>query len=47
VKLVRVTRAALERELERSDWLRAFVRALAERFIEQDRQLRKLHAKQE
>ena len=44
VKLVRVTRAALERELERSDWLRAFVRALAERFIEQDRQLRKLDA---
>jgi serine/threonine-protein kinase len=42
VKLVRVTRAALERELERSDWLRAFVRALAERFIEQDQQLRRL-----
>ncbi|HMI89830.1 MAG TPA: cyclic nucleotide-binding domain-containing protein [Polyangiales bacterium] len=44
VKLVRVTRDALERELERSEWLRAFVRALAERFIEQDRQLRKLDA---
>jgi serine/threonine-protein kinase len=42
VKLVKVTRDALERELERSDWLRAFVRALAERFIEQDRLLRKV-----
>jgi serine/threonine-protein kinase len=34
-----VTRAALERELDRSDWLRAFVRALAERFVELDRQV--------
>jgi len=47
VKLVRVTRAALERELERSEWLRLFVRALAERFIEQDRQLRKVDVKKE
>jgi serine/threonine-protein kinase len=32
-----VTRAALERELDRNEWLRAFVRALAERFVELDR----------
>jgi len=42
VSLVRVTRAALEREIERSDWLQAFVRALAERFIELDRRVREL-----
>jgi len=34
-----VTRAALERELDRSEWLRAFVRAVAERFVELDRKL--------
>jgi eukaryotic-like serine/threonine-protein kinase len=34
-----VTRAALERELDRSDWLRAFVRAVAERFVELDRKI--------
>lgn len=42
VVLVRVTREALERELERSEWLQAFVRALAERFIELDQRVRKL-----
>jgi serine/threonine-protein kinase len=42
VTLVRVTREALERELERSEWLHAFVRALAERYIELDQQVRKL-----
>jgi serine/threonine-protein kinase len=36
-----VTRAALERELDRHDWLRAFVRAVAERFVDLDRQLSK------
>jgi len=42
VTLVRVTREALERELERSEWLHAFVRALAERFIELDQRVRQL-----
>jgi len=36
-----VTRAALERELSRNEWLRAFVRAVAERFVDLDRQLSK------
>jgi CRP-like cAMP-binding protein len=40
--LLRVTRDALERELERSEWLRSFVEALAKRFIELDQKLRKL-----
>jgi hypothetical protein len=31
-----VTRAALERELDRNAWLRAFVQAVAERFVELD-----------
>jgi serine/threonine-protein kinase len=42
ITLVRVTREALERELERTEWLRAFVQALAERFIELDRKVRAL-----
>jgi serine/threonine-protein kinase len=42
VTLMIVTREALERELERTEWLRAFVRALAERFIELDRKMREL-----
>ena len=42
VLLVRVTRAALERELERTEWLRAFVKALGQRFIEVDRRVREL-----
>jgi eukaryotic-like serine/threonine-protein kinase len=42
VTLVRVTRDALQRELERTEWLRAFVQALAERFIELDRKVREL-----
>jgi serine/threonine-protein kinase len=44
VTLVRVTREALERELERNEWMHAFVRALAERFIELDQRMRKLDA---
>ena len=36
-----VTRAALERELSRNEWLGAFVRAVAERFVDLDRQLSK------
>ena len=36
-----VTRGALERELSRNEWLRAFVRAVAERFVDLDRQLSK------
>ncbi|MFI5308401.1 MAG: cyclic nucleotide-binding domain-containing protein [Polyangiales bacterium] len=42
VTLVRVTREALERELERTEWLKAFVEALAGRFIELDLKLREL-----
>jgi hypothetical protein len=34
-----VTRAALERELDRSQWLGAFVRAIAQRFVDVDRKL--------
>jgi serine/threonine-protein kinase len=34
-----VTRAALERELDRNEWLKAFVRALAERFVDLDREV--------
>jgi CRP-like cAMP-binding protein len=34
-----VTRAALERELDRSQWLGAFVRAVAQRFVDVDRKL--------
>lgn len=40
VSALRVTRGALDCELGRSEWLRAFVEALAERFIELDRKLR-------
>ena len=39
-----VTREALERELDRSPWLRAFVRAVALRFVDLDRQLLKLRS---
>jgi serine/threonine-protein kinase len=39
VTVLVVTRAALERELDRSPWLGAFVRALARRFVDLDRQL--------
>ncbi len=42
VTLVRVTRDALQRELERTKWLQAFVQALAERYIELDRKVREL-----
>jgi CRP-like cAMP-binding protein len=45
VTLLKVTREALERELERSDWLRSVVAALAERFIELDQKLRKLEGR--
>ncbi|MEY4580910.1 MAG: hypothetical protein RL701_5613, partial [Pseudomonadota bacterium] len=37
-----VTRAALERELDRNEWLGAFVRAVASRFVDSERQLSKL-----
>jgi serine/threonine-protein kinase len=37
-----VTRSALERELDRNEWLGAFVRAVASRFVDIDRQLSKL-----
>jgi eukaryotic-like serine/threonine-protein kinase len=37
-----VTRQALERELDRSLWLRSFVQAVAERFVEHDRALTRL-----
>jgi CRP-like cAMP-binding protein len=36
-----VTRSALERELDRNQWLRAFVRAVTERCVDLDRQLSK------
>jgi eukaryotic-like serine/threonine-protein kinase len=42
VTLVRVTKEALQRELDRTEWLRAFVQSLAERFIELDRHTRAL-----
>jgi len=45
--LLRVTRDALERELEQHEWLRAFVQALAKRFIELDQRLRKLEQTQD
>jgi eukaryotic-like serine/threonine-protein kinase len=45
VTLVRVTRDALQRELERTGWLKTFVEGLAQRFIEVDRQLRDLETK--
>lgn len=45
VTLLKVTRQALERELERSEWLRAFVEALAERFIELDQKVRRLEGR--
>jgi len=45
VTLLKVTREALERELERSEWLRAFVEALAERFIELDQKVRRLEGR--
>lgn len=44
VATIVVTREALERELDRSPWLRAFVRAVAERFVDLDRQLSALRA---
>lgn len=37
VSVLVVTRAALERELEQSSWMRAFVKAAVERFAELDR----------
>lgn len=40
VTLLRVTSDALQRELERTAWLRAFVEALAQRYIELDRKVR-------
>jgi hypothetical protein len=36
-----VTRESLERELDRSPWMGAFVRAVAERFREADEKLSK------
>lgn len=45
VTLLKVTREALERELERSEWLRSFVEALAERFIELDQKVRRLEGR--
>jgi len=39
VTVIVVTREALDRELDRSQWLRSFVRAVAQRFVELDRQL--------
>jgi serine/threonine-protein kinase len=37
VSVLVVTRAALEREIEHSSWMRAFVRAAIDRFVELDR----------
>ncbi len=44
VTTIVVTREALERELDRSPWLRSFVRAVAQRFVDLDRQLSKLRS---
>ena len=45
VTLVKVTRDALQRELERTEWLKTFVERLAERFIELDLKVRELEGK--
>ena len=42
VTLIRVTRDALQRELERTEWLKNFVERLAERYIELDGKVREL-----
>jgi serine/threonine-protein kinase len=42
VTLIRVTRDALQRELERTEWLKNFVERLAERYIELDAKVREL-----
>lgn len=42
VTLLVVTRDALEQELDRNTWMRAFVEALAERFLELDRRVLRL-----
>jgi serine/threonine-protein kinase len=44
VATIVVTREAVERELDRSPWLQAFVRAVASRFVDLDRQLSKLRS---
>ncbi|HKP60365.1 MAG TPA: cyclic nucleotide-binding domain-containing protein [Polyangiales bacterium] len=44
VTAIVVTREALDRELDRSPWLRAFVRAVALRFVDLDRQLLRLRS---
>ena len=42
VTLIRVTRDALQRELERTEWLKNFVERLAERYIDLDAKVREL-----
>jgi serine/threonine-protein kinase len=42
VTLIRVTRDALQRELERTEWLKNFVERLAERYIDLDNKVRDL-----
>jgi serine/threonine protein kinase len=42
VTVLVVTREALERELDRSVWMRAFVEAVTERFLEHDRKLSRI-----
>jgi serine/threonine-protein kinase len=44
VELVEITLGALERELEERPWMRAFITALAERFLEVNRELGRLRA---
>ena len=47
VELTVITREALERELDRAAWMRTFVTALAERFLDVDRELAELRARME
>jgi serine/threonine-protein kinase len=42
VMLIRVTRDALQRELERTEWLKNFVERMGERYIELDAKVREL-----
>ena len=47
VELTVITLAALERELGRASWMRTFVTALAERFLDVDRELSRVRAEQD
>jgi serine/threonine-protein kinase len=46
VELTVITLSALDRELGRASWMRTFVKGLAERFLDADRELSRLRAEQ-